>query len=617
MKLAFVDTPEAASWALASGYDQVATDNPLLAGPDIINTDAAISQDEANILGMVAIELADEIDDVLRGSELLRDLALPLEDVRLGGASSRLLSALLHRGLAASKSISEDTRQIGLGVIDQPFLGPDGISLARLHNPLQTLADAGFFGDSKVMLKTFSGPRAVRKDPDVPQQLLRRFIHLPPFVFAFEMISKAVKKLPSPRGTIYVLGENEALRETLPWLALAGHAPTRMGKVKTTSTKPPRQVQLPGNLADVVRRRIGEVPSLRSCEQAALVVVVSQWIAGVLGRLAADWPSLRQGILAQFTDMRPIVLSNGLFGPSGRLTYAALKAANATVVDFEHGVTTGLSAHSQKKIAFSEAATCDVLLCCSEAAAAGFKASPHSPVRRIEAMGLADQTRHLSFPSLQRHLARKTFGFRSAETVVLHVSTWPLYGNMRPGYGTPTETINIDTERALLTDVYAGLRHHVVYKPYPTERFAHQPHVQERIDLASNISLSPPEDLRYVRAAADVIVTHNPTSTLGWVVGANVPIVWLASRKIFPIEGTDNEADIAGAFLNVDIDQPDWTHRLRSLLDRPLTQLQADWRAKTAVRHSFYRRAIKGPDGSSGRRAAKIIRELIKESQKA
>jgi hypothetical protein len=380
-----------------------------------------------------------------------------------------------------------------------------------------------------------------------------------------------------------------------------------LGPDLPATAKPPL---LPDGARLAVEDGLRCLDCLTEQERIAIRDVACDWLSSALARARADWPAVVQHVDAKI-EPGQVVLTSGLFGPSGTMVYAALRRRGATVVDFEHGVTMGISAHSERKLDFTEAASCDVLLCCSEAAAQAFSSARNVPVRRVEAIGLADQTRCLFRPRIQRLLSRRRLGLTGSQTTVLHVSTWPHYGNMRPGFGTPTETVVADTERTLVEEVYPKIPHRVVYKPYPTQRFPHEPPLESRLRLAPNLAFCPPEDLRYLRAAADVIVTGTPTSTLGWVVGAGVPVVWLASRRVFPLRDAACEAAFSEAFLTVDMDAADWRERLVALLSRSLDELQRDWRAREGARRPLLERAVIGPPGETGRRGANIVLSLI------
>ena len=89
------------------------------------------------------------------------------------------------------------------------------------------------------------------------------------------------------------------------------------------------------------------------------------------------------------------------------------------------------------------------------------------------------------------------------------------------------------------------------------------------------------------------------------------PLVYLDSRVINPLEDDALHRQFAGGFLVVDTDQPDWPSVLRELLDRPLGEIEADWRARESARRNLLTEAICGPAGTTGRRVADAVARLL------
>ncbi len=193
----------------------------------------------------------------------------------------------------------------------------------------------------------------------------------------------------------------------------------------------------------------------------------------------------------------------------------------------------------------------------------------------------------------------------------MHVSTLMYSGNMRSGLGAPGESVVFDLDRRLITEVYARLSHEVVFKQYPTQRFPHEPGYCEVVSAPPGVNFVKDEDFRYIRAAADVIVTLTPTSTLGWCLGTGVPMVWLDSKIMNPLIDGELREEFRRSFLFVDLDADDWVGRLRALLDRDLAAIRSDWDARAQHRARLLTSAITGPRGSVGKRAARLVSGLI------
>jgi hypothetical protein len=217
-------------------------------------------------------------------------------------------------------------------------------------------------------------------------------------------------------------------------------------------------------------------------------------------------------------------------------------------------------------------------------------------------------------PKWQRRFARERLGLDAHEPVVMHVSTYLYSGNMRTAPYIPTETFVYEFDRKIIQDVYSQIRHKVVFKQYPSQRLPHEPDYDDAMSPRSGVVIAKNEDFRYIRAAADVIVTTTPTSTLGWCVGANIPIVWLDSRVVNPLLDDSLREQFRDSFLTIDIDQDDWMDCLRELLDRDVVKIREDWMLKVEKRKVLLREAVIGPKGIVGRRAAATVNRLYSQA---
>lgn len=625
-RLAYVDSRKAVELAQRTIAPELVTDiSPLAAHPSlrgvVTDLERLMSQDEANAIGAFAISLALEMDAVVRAGALPAALGLDPDFVRMGGGTSRLTSGILHRARTMSRALAQrDVTDVDLYVLNTPYVAPlAGPIPTRFGCPFPTLAEKGFFGSRTVRHVPYDMPLPFEGKPDSSVGGLRRLAHLPLLSLVYEVASRI--GLDRLGHTDLVVGsENEALREALPWLKLFGFRIIRAGKLTSVSSEKGTAVDealviaAQDQLAEWSQPRIQQVLQFTEDEARALAHGIAEaTIKGIVAS-AHRLPGMRRRIDEVFGRRgRKLFLTNGLFGLDGAQMFALLRKRGVTVVDFEHGVTTGLSAHSQKKIAFSEAATSDVLLVCSENAKLAFQEAGRGNSLQIMVTGLSDQTRRLYRPQLQRWLARKALGLRSAEkSVVMHVSTWPHSGNMRPGFGTPLESLVVDLRKVLIEDVYSKLDTPVVFKDYPTRRFIDEPQPQELFEVGGNIIFPSFEDLRYLRAAADVLVTASPTSTLGWVLGSHKPTIWLASRRINPLLGEAQDALFADALISVDVDAPGWADELLGVLSMPLSRLQVIWGSKREDRETLLKGFVFGERRCSGLAGARAVRDLAK-----
>jgi len=619
--LALVDSPNAIVRAMRDCPGaRIVTDNPLLAAAEPLaeNIDALVPQERAFELGRNALAITALVERRLAGGGASQHLGLPSGSLGVTGPFSRLVASVLHRAAAMARAVKTFApEKVVLLLIDTPPWDPrQPLMMPRFANPARQLAELGFFAplDTEFVPVYYALPARVNNT--AIRDLIRRLAMMP----AAQIAGEAVSRLGRRRAARVIVGqENEALRETLPWLSLAGIRTRRVGSLTAPSDRAPEECRVPAefvahlkaDLASPLGEALNEIAEFDRTQSDAIVAIFLRHLAAGLVHLAARMPPLRQRVERLLPVPGSVLITNGLFGPAGMLVHRLCREQGARVIEFEHGVTAGIAALTDMKLGFGGSPPVEKLLVCSARSVRSFNGSAAEPA---QAIGLPDQVRKTLRRPLQRRLARRALGLGPGP-VVMHVSTLPYFGNHRPGLGAPTETSTFAIDRMLLEHVYPRLPHRVVFKQYPTQRFPFEPSYETVLKLSANVTLRKDEDFRYIRAAADVLVTMTPTSTLGWCVGAGVPLIWLDSRQINPLDGDDLRMAFAQSFLFVDLDSHDWPKRLLEILNRPLEAIRADWAARKAARESLYGEAITGPAGNVGRRAARVIAEILRRQE--
>lgn len=622
---AFVDSPAAARAARAHFPGaRLATDNPILAAvPDeapIENLDSVVDQETANTLGERGVAVALEIDRTVAEEaavypELLQDGA------KLAGHAARLFCSLFYRAFVL-KALKARAPQAGIAAFVCPSPAAEAaapVLMSRFASVLPPLAQTGFFGTIPVLVKSVPTDLPANINDTSIRDLGRRLAMLPSPLVAYELLRRlGIGDGPNAACRIVVVGENEALRETLPWLRRSGFGLLRAARVApivrdAAASMPTRRDRFAARVGQLLAAQ--DLP-FDTAESTAIARVAAFHLDAGLSWLAANARSISAGLDRLFAEgSEPVLLANGFVGPLGAATYAACRRRGIRAVAFEHGVTKGISSLAESRAEASEGNHTDVLLACAPNVARSFGTRISRGDLRFEAIGLPDQTRRLLRPNLQRLFARRRLGLSLRERVAMHVSTWPYHANHRSGPGVASETATFERDSVLLREVYARLDYTTVFKQYPTQRFPFEPAYDALFGKLGRVIHAKDEDFRYIRAAADVLVTGNPTSTLGWCVGAGVPMIWLESRVVTPLIDDAMRARFGAAFPTVDMDAPDWAANLLARLAAPQREIEREWRAKEAARVSLLSDAVAGPPGPTGRRAAAIVGEIVREKR--
>jgi hypothetical protein len=626
--LVIVDSPEAAARARAECSSvNLATDNPMLAYAEgIENLDALVDQSLANELGLVALALAEAVDPVLADAV---DIARPEGVTALSTTRAvRVLAAsLLYRASVLSKVLA------GHACDRIEFLvagawgdcANAGLDPGRFSHPFPALASAGFLGNRRhdARIVPAALPKAV--NDTASDSLLARLALLPPRVVTHLLVDRARRTLGTGSDAVKlpVVGDSEILREAATELRRAGFRPVPYKSV-SQAAKPKSPAILDtahlGPALDGILAR-GLEPLGDAFQEHEIEAIQAVLRTAILS--GAPWMSAAIGAGESYADRvfsecdaPAAVLTSAM----SHITCAAFHRRAASlgmrVLLAEHGVSKGLAAISDSTKSGSEINHCDTFLAISRRAASGIAAAGGVEGRDFVVVGLPDQVRRLQNSTLQRRIARRRLRLAAHTPVIFHVSPLPFYGNQRPGHFVASETTVFNVERIFLEEIYPATGKRVLFKSYPTQRLPFHPPLAQLVPRAANIDRVGGEDFRYLRAAADIIVTGTPTSTLGWCLGAGVPVIWWYSRLVSP-PVCEAIPELEDAFLCVDIDRPDWGSALASLLARPIAEITSLWEAKRPARERLLADAIFGPPGVPGARVAEAVANVFAADRSA
>jgi len=616
-----VDSPDGLARAASDGHAVAITDNPILAratrhpaGLRVVDASALLEQPEATRMGHAVTDALLALDAVFASSGYALSVGLPAARLNVTMVLRATATALLQRGVMLDRALralpEAPARIVVAGDVSLRSMPGNPWYLPRFAPPAAELARHGFFAPADVA-HVHCPVDAPEHPGDQPSDdIVQRLLVLPLPVVLFELWQRATGGRGPRAAALHVGKPAEILREALPWLALRGFSLVRARLPAYADAAPADGGDAPP--ADVALETLAR-PALAPlagwfgpARGASCVAAVLERLQAGLAATRAALPAIEEAAESIARRGRPaVLLTSGMYGPIATQFHAAARARGVRIVDFEHGATTGIARTSQRRLPASEATTCDLIVVSSERARAAFARAPGAAPGIV--VGLADQTRRVLRRGLQRWRARAALGLARHETAIVHVSGLVYGGNMRAGDDAPVEGYVFEMERRLLAELYADLPHRVYYKPYPAIRLAYQPDPGATHALAPNVRTASREDFRYLRAAADLIVTDAHMSTLGWCFGADVPVVHLGSATANALADEGLRAAFAAAFIAFDTDSAGWIGAARAFLAASPDEHATAWRARAPARAAFLAEAVTGPPGASGRRAAAAV----------
>ena len=397
------------------------------------------------------------------------------------------------------------------------------------------------------------------------------------------------------RGTLLIGIESDPIEESFLKLVLRGWRIVKPGDSK------------PELVAE------GEMPlsGSRQTLESLIVRHLSKFIDAAMLEAAIDllWSRMRKALTyhpslvdhcdtqvrnwkwTHASENRPIVyLSSGLYSSESRILDGSRRRAGIPVICVDHGIGAGLGRRhdytATEAISFS-----DHYLTFNRAGAALYEENRSRERQTVTSTQAPMIMRRSKFPRLQRASARRYLGVSRNESTLIYVTNLAL-NNVPIGYGTST-----DREYALfqgkLVDSLATFAGRVIIKPYPSHRYA-DPEQIWQMPLPDNMVLSPFGEFRHIRWAADVLVLDLCSSTLGWAMNTDIPLIYVDNTSN-PM--TDRAAEAARrSIFYISSMESNWEEALNANLRLSKTDRNSKWTEMAGARRQFNIDFVNGGD---------------------
>ena len=388
------------------------------------------------------------------------------------------------------------------------------------------------------------------------------------------------RRLPMlfPRGTAYVITDNELVRETAVNLALRGVRLERLAppKVEPARLDSETEARLRATANGILRPLI-EAWAPEAGIQPALDTFLSELVSDCSWQRASEAEWDRKLALLQSPRA---VLTNY---PKGIYAFGMLRACRRRripYVAFQHGSGREFAHHHFVGQAWYENVCADYVMVFNDEAVHVSNAIPFRAGTAI-ATGLPSE------------LGRAPGKYRRARTgapPILYASTNAYAGHRKLPNGRIGDLERAEREMALVDQVFAKLPHRVLFKTYPSPRYTDpDPVVSKARSIANMTVFDRRQNLRYLIVDARVVVTSRATSTVGLCLMSGRPVVFIDDRDDQPLMPEAIPAFAAGMFV-FDPAQEDFHARLRDFLSQDLNAIDRQWAAKAPAREELIRR---------------------------
>jgi len=489
---------------------------------------------------------------------------------------------------------------------------------SRFISPYIFLAENNFFGNSSIILDKHHADLNEGINETISKNLLLRLTSakiLDNFIWKLSEIKKFKRKSTE----IFIKGDSEIIREVSAKLFLKAefsisdknillmHDCSNTDKFnvnKPEDYKPYLRDFLKKKLLNIFNYNDNQVTAIVNYSLKEIDLNLSNSITRALETnlffklLNSKYPKIK------------IIIVSAPNGTSAKYFHNIAKKYKKLIINFEHGLTTGLSMRNKYFMNFSEATNCDYMFVANKLAKKDYESHITKNIGKIYDIGIPLQVQTIPYRFIQRFINRSSFNIKRNEICICHVSTLLLNGSMRYGPHTAIDHQVISFNKSIINNVYNKLKDKkVIFKDYPSKRFVFQPTLKERSG-SNNIIFEENGDWRYIRAAADVIVTMSPTSTLTWCIGANVPIVWINLPWAKLRHKWLNEK-FKKAFFYFDATNVNWTNDLHNFLSLSKNEINTIWNEKKKERKILIKEYLYGSNNAA-EKASNIIKEILR-----
>lgn len=336
-----------------------------------------------------------------------------------------------------------------------------------------------------------------------------------------------------PRRTIYVHKDCEHIEEAFLGILLRGGRVSKLPPLPSARATTVNILDLPcaQDLTEIFRdlchRALQEENIVWRNAFSPCTQLVVERILYCLEGFYQSLPVLENEFDILTKDFRPEdeILTSAMNTLVERYFAEHCRTRGIRVNTVDHGVTLGLSEWSFHHAGFSGMAVGDrAFYICSRGAEAVAKCHPE---QEAHAVGLPQVTARPPFRSVQRMLSRRLLDLDDGDHIVMIVGDLDRNNYIYGPYQDNDLQFMSKTRQVTELICRAFPASRVILKLYPTQRYLDEYDFSDLQGRFGNLRIVKNLEFRFVRTAADLLLTSSTQSTLGWVLGSGVPYFYL------------------------------------------------------------------------------------------
>ena len=285
----------------------------------------------------------------------------------------------------------------------------------------------------------------------------------------------------------------------------------------------------------------------------------------------------------------------------GQALYNTCRKKNIPIISCQHGITREIIADPYLKSVDFETGFSDYFFCYSDMSKTVTENSNYSIKNKIKIIGLPSDYKNFN-------------SAKNNSNKICYVSTILLSGGIPNLIIPESDNELIKWEFNLINNVFKNISKDISYKPYPAIRYGDEDINIKEVNEATNMSLVGTHlDFRYIVSNYGLLITSGATSTLGWCVHSEIPMIFINRQGSLVLKKRVIN-DFKKAFFVFDDTNKNWQENLKLFLEKNYIDIIALWKAKYNNRLKVVKKYFGDTDLNAGLNGANFINKLIKKN---
>lgn len=429
--------------------------------------------------------------------------------------------------------------------------------------------------------------------PPTPPFIKRvSYLRMETLLFRIGMIMCRLLPVSTPRGGIFVLRENELLKETGAKLLMRGFGLYSLTPLTVENEFIEESyLSVAGSVRSIIEKRFDHILA-----PTVLQIMASEASDAVLKNIAKyclSIPIWRDRISKLKRRKPKAVLTNMLVNPEVVGLRKVLQEYDIPLIAFQHGVTAEISRDiAQRGISFDNIG-CDLAITFNAEMQRLCEQNPYGGAPAVS----------VGLPADYNRVKRRN----TSSSNIWYVSTSLYQSNLgRLHRGLSDADIYL-LEMALIDKVFVHLPYRIVYKPYPAHRYLDDDPLLKHAAKQDNIEIHTDRlDLRYVAHKARILLTAGASSTISRCLMSGRPTVFINSPHNMPLRDIVRQ-DFIDAMFVFDSDSNNFFDDLKVFLSQPIDEIERAWDARIEARSKLIKTFFSAPHSNPAARAADAV----------